>query len=113
MSSLACFVPPADSSIIVTIFVSFLNLGRLTTILTFAYTFSANAFFLVSVLITLSRASPDRQLRSLKYVLLPDPSSASAVTIATLSHSQRSRRIQFLFFMAVSQILWMGWLSLV
>ena len=29
----------------------------------------------------------------------------------TLSHSQKSRRVQFLFIMAMSQVLWMGWLS--
>lgn len=82
--------------ITVTIFVSFLKLGSLATTLTFIYTFCANAFFL---------------LRSLKYVLLPDPSAMSAVTSGTLSHAQRSRRVQFLFVMAVSQVLWMGWLS--
>ncbi|ORY31217.1 YIF1-domain-containing protein [Naematelia encephala] len=81
--------------IIVTILVGFLRLGTLTSATTFIYTFSANAFFL---------------LRSLKYVLLPDPSNMSAAT-QSLSHSQRSRRVQFLFFMAVSQVLWMGWLS--
>ncbi|WVR08530.1 hypothetical protein IAU60_005585 [Kwoniella sp. DSM 27419] len=80
--------------IIAVIIVSMLDFGRLVTISTFAYTFGANAFFL---------------LRSLKYVLLPD-ASVSAVT-TTLSHGQRSRRVQFLFFMAMSQILWMGWLS--
>ncbi|KAL8687342.1 MAG: hypothetical protein Q9218_006457 [Villophora microphyllina] len=51
----------------------------------FAYTFFANAFFL---------------LRSLKYVLLPDaagghPASSSMHTVA---RSQRTRRTQFLFF---------------
>ena len=50
------------------------------------------------------------QLRSLKYVLLPDPSSTTAVTF-TLSHAQRTRRVQFLFVMAMSQVFWMGWLS--
>ncbi|OCF43284.1 ER to Golgi transporter Yif1 [Kwoniella heveanensis CBS 569] len=80
--------------IIATIVVSMLGFGRLVTIGTFVYVFGANAFFL---------------LRSLKYVLLPD-ASVSAVT-TTLSHGQRSRRVQFLFFMAMSQVLWMGWLS--
>ncbi|KAK8850544.1 hypothetical protein IAR55_004462 [Kwoniella newhampshirensis] len=80
--------------IIVTILVGLLGLGRMATIGVFVYTFGANAFFL---------------LRSLKYVLLPDASVSSSVT--TLSHAQRSRRVQFLFCMAMSQVLWMGWLS--
>ncbi|WVQ85809.1 hypothetical protein IAT38_007977 [Cryptococcus sp. DSM 104549] len=80
--------------IIATIIAGMLGLGRLTTLGVFVYMFSANAFFL---------------LRSLKYVLLPDASVSSSVT--TLSHAQRSRRVQFLFFMAISQVLWMGWLS--
>lgn len=79
--------------IITTVLTSFLKLGRMSTLAAFAYTFLANLFFL---------------LRSLKYVLLPDPSTTGA---ATLSHAQRSRRIQFLFFIASIQILWMGWLS--
>nr|KIR48145.1 ER to Golgi transporter Yif1 [Cryptococcus bacillisporus CA1280] len=80
--------------IIATIVVSLLGLGKMITLGVFIYTFAANAFFL---------------LRSLKYVLLPDASVSSSVT--TLSHSQRSRRVQFLFFVAVAQVLWMGWLS--
>ncbi|GAA96248.1 uncharacterized protein L969DRAFT_84100 [Mixia osmundae IAM 14324] len=59
----------------------------------FIYVFSANAFFL---------------LRSLRYVVLPDPSLAAtfggATTTSTVGHAQRSRRIQFLFGIAVSQI---------
>ncbi|WRT70708.1 uncharacterized protein IL334_007706 [Kwoniella shivajii] len=80
--------------IIVVIIVSMLGFGRLVCGIVFLYTFGANAFFL---------------LRSLKYVLLPDASVSNVTT--TLSHSQRSRRVQFLFFMAMSQVLWMGWLS--
>ncbi|OCF33641.1 ER to Golgi transporter Yif1 [Kwoniella heveanensis BCC8398] len=125
--------------IIATIVVSMLGFGRLVTIGTFVYVFGANAFFLtdrlhiighVTPLSSMIRASPKgqqwysdedgadnitlairiaSQLRSLKYVLLPD-ASVSAVT-TTLSHGQRSRRVQFLFFMAMSQVLWMGWLS--
>lgn len=56
----------------------------------FLYCFAANAFFL---------------LRSLRYVVLPDPSSPSSQTI---THAQRSRRIQFLFCIAVAQIVF-GW----
>ncbi|ODN83026.1 hypothetical protein L202_01252, partial [Cryptococcus amylolentus CBS 6039] len=80
--------------IIITVLSSLLGMGRMVTIGVFVYVFGANAFFL---------------LRSLKYVLLPDASVSSSV--ATLSHAQRSRRIQFLFFVAVAQVLWMGWLS--
>ncbi|WVO17301.1 hypothetical protein L204_104993 [Cryptococcus depauperatus] len=80
--------------IIATIVISLLGLGKMATLAIFVYTFGANAFFL---------------LRSLKYVLLPDSSSSSSV--ATLSHAQRSRRIQFLFFIAMAQVLWMAWLS--
>ncbi|WVQ63295.1 uncharacterized protein L199_001447 [Kwoniella botswanensis] len=80
--------------IIVVIIVSMLGFGRLVCGAVFVYTFGANAFFL---------------LRSLKYVLLPDASVSTVTT--TLSHSQRSRRVQFLFFMAMSQVLWMFWLS--
>lgn len=54
-------------------------------------------------------AAADSQLRSLKYVLLPDP--VQMPDVATLSHSQRQRRIHFLLLMAMSQLLWMGWLS--
>ncbi|KAL1412674.1 Protein transport protein yif1 [Vanrija albida] len=82
--------------IIATILVSFLNVGWAVTGATFFYTFCANAFFL---------------LRSLKYVLLPDPNTSA--TAATLSPGQRSRRIQFLFVVAMAQALWMGLLSLV
>jgi predicted metal-binding membrane protein len=42
------------------------------------------------------------QLRSLRYVVLPDPSNPSSVTI---THAQRSRRIQFLFSIAMAQTL--------
>jgi protein transport protein YIF1 len=71
----------------------------------FFYTFAANAFFIVSPpsnaaqLLLLRSLRP--QLRSLRYVVLPDPSSPSSVTI---THSQRSKRIQFLFAIAVAQL---------
>ena len=97
-----------------TILTGFLNFGSLSTGAVFVYTFGANAFFLVSSLqlirVTFRVTSLLDQLRSLKYVLLPDPSSTTAGT-STLSHAQRSRRVQFLFVMAMSQVLWMGWLS--
>ncbi|KAL8707994.1 MAG: hypothetical protein Q9220_007074 [cf. Caloplaca sp. 1 TL-2023] len=66
----------------------------------FGYTFMANAFFL---------------LRSLKYVLLPDPSSASTTHQAgmhTSARAQRTRRTQFLFtYSYVVQLLCMLILS--
>ncbi|KAJ9119155.1 hypothetical protein QFC22_003646 [Naganishia vaughanmartiniae] len=77
--------------IIVTVMASFLNWGKVFYMSVFFYTFCANAFFL---------------LRSLKYVLLPDSSNSSSV--ATISHSQRSKRVQFLFIIAMAQILFMG-----
>ncbi|MCJ1408307.1 hypothetical protein MMC19_002382 [Ptychographa xylographoides] len=65
----------------------------------FIYTFLANAFFL---------------LRSLKYVLLPDSSSAPTGTgmTHTVARSQRNRRTQFLFLYAyIVQFLFMWILS--
>ncbi|PWN40915.1 YIF1-domain-containing protein [Ceraceosorus guamensis] len=62
--------------------------GRLIYWSVFAYTCAANAFFL---------------LRSLRYVVLPDPSSPSSVTITPQT---RSRRIQFLFAIAAVQTLY-------
>ncbi|KAF2097969.1 YIF1-domain-containing protein, partial [Rhizodiscina lignyota] len=69
----------------------------------FIYTFLANAFFL---------------LRSLKYVLLPDPSSAPTPSAGpsagsyTLARAQRNRRTQFLFvYSYVVQLVFMWILS--
>ena len=51
------------------------------------------------------------QLRSLRSVVLPDPSSVPpAHATATVNSAQRRRRIIFLFLEAVTQILYMGWL---
>jgi hypothetical protein len=47
------------------------------------------------------------QLRSLRSVVLPDANSAPAHG-GTVNQAQRSRRITFLFLVAVSQILYMG-----
>ncbi|GHJ88826.1 hypothetical protein NliqN6_5228 [Naganishia liquefaciens] len=80
--------------IIVTVIASFLNWGKIFYFSVFFYTFCANAFFL---------------LRSLKYVLLPDSSNSSSV--ATISHSSRSKRVQFLFVIAMAQFLFMGLLA--
>lgn len=67
----------------------------------FAYTFLANAFFL---------------LRSLKYVLLPDSSSDGTPmrggSMHTVARSQRNRRTQFLFIYSyVVQFIFMWILS--
>ena len=74
--------------------VGMLPLGRWAYWLTFFYVFAANAFFL---------------LRSLRYVVLPDPSSPSSVTVTQV---QRATRIQFLFGIAMSQIVF-GWLLVI
>lgn len=71
----------------------------------FVYTFLANAFFLVrSHILPLtaqpcSNANCDQQLRSLKYVLLPDSTDSTMQTGAmhTVARGQRNRRTQFLF----------------
>lgn len=106
--------------VIVTLVVSeILNRGRGTggwagwTI--FTYTFSANAFFLVSLFSLILPNDPlspfpipcaffrvaymTLQLRSLKYVLLPDSSSThpASGSMHTVARSQRTRRTQFLF----------------
>ncbi|WFC97389.1 Protein transport protein yif1 [Malassezia yamatoensis] len=74
--------------------IGMLPLGRWAYWLTFFYVFAANAFFL---------------LRSLRYVVLPDPSSPSSVTV---TQTQRATRIQFLFAIAMSQIVF-GWLLVI
>ncbi|SPC61751.1 related to YIF1 - protein required for the fusion of COPII transport vesicles with the Golgi [Ustilago sp. UG-2017b] len=75
---------------LITLMVGLLKVRVLVYWSVFLYCFAANAFFL---------------LRSLRYVVLPDPSSPSSQTI---THAQRSRRIQFLFCIAVAQIVF-GW----
>jgi hypothetical protein len=102
--------------IIVTILASFLNLGKVFNAVVFLYCFCANAFFLVRCRdvtkfgIDSSLHRIILQLRSLKYVLLPDPSASPAnVAVShTISHAQRGRRVQFLFLIAVVQIVFMG-----
>jgi len=79
---------------LVTLLIGLTGLGSLLYWGAFLYTFAANSFFL---------------LRSLRYVVLPDPSNPSSVTI---THAQRSKRIQFLFAIAVAQIV-LGWLLVV
>lgn len=48
------------------------------------------------------------QMRSLKYVLLPDSSSSTGVGMQTVARSQRNRRTQFLaFYSCVVQLVFM------
>ncbi|KAJ7583680.1 protein transporter yif1 [Mycena floridula] len=78
--------------VILMIVVGFVQQGRTLWYILFLYFFSANAFFL---------------LRSLRSVVLPDP-SINPNSTATLSPSQRRKRIIFLFLEAVfCQILYM------
>lgn len=66
----------------------------------FCYIWLSNAFFM---------------LRSLRYVVLPDPRiSPPDVSVSnshTVNHTQRSHRRNFLFFVAASQVLYMWFLS--
>ncbi|TFY52459.1 hypothetical protein EVG20_g10540, partial [Dentipellis fragilis] len=80
--------------VIMALLVGFLHPGRTLWTAVFFYAFFANAFFL---------------LRSLRSVVLPD-AAAPPAAVGTVSHAQRSRRISFLFLVAVSQVLYMGWL---
>jgi hypothetical protein len=73
----------------------FLGSGRTISWGVFFYAFLANGFFL---------------LRSLRYVVLPDPAAAPAET-RMVTPAQRGRRIQFLFIIAASQVLYMWFLS--
>lgn len=89
----------------------------------FTYTFLANAFFLVSSPALFSpfsclfdsvrkRRTDSCQLRSLKYVLLPDSSSTPAGGMQTVDRAQRNRRTQFLFLYSyVVQFVFMWVLS--
>lgn len=80
----------------------------------FAYTFMANAFFLVSpASILLSQSVLTTwQLRSLKYVLLPSDDGPGNAGMQPIARSQRSRRTQFLFvYSYVVQFAFMWWLS--
>ncbi|KAI0794854.1 YIF1-domain-containing protein [Abortiporus biennis] len=75
--------------VIVTLLAGLLQPGRTVYFIVFIYSFLATAFFL---------------LRSLRSVVLPDASSTPTPTSA----AQRSRRITFLFLLAVSQIFYMA-----
>jgi len=78
--------------VILMIIAGFLSTGRTLWYILFLYFFSANAFFL---------------LRSLRSVVLPDP-SINPNSTATINSSQRRRRITFLFLEAVfCQIVYM------
>ncbi|KAI5123934.1 hypothetical protein M0805_006349 [Coniferiporia weirii] len=78
--------------VIATVLVGLLNMSRTVYLAAFLYSFGANGFFL---------------LRALKYVVLPDPRDTSQ-NVGTLSPAQRSRRVWFLFAIALSQFLYMG-----
>ncbi|TFK66346.1 YIF1-domain-containing protein [Pluteus cervinus] len=83
--------------VILTLVTSLLpGLPNVTWKVVFVYAFLANAFFL---------------LRSLRSVVLPDPSistNPTSTSTATASHAQRRRRITFLFLEAVCQIVYMS-----
>ncbi|KAH9003345.1 YIF1-domain-containing protein [Lactarius hatsudake] len=94
-----CVAHPKDTvvklsifRVIATLLVGLVGLSRTLYSAAFIYTFLANAFFL---------------LRSLRSVVLPD-AGATPGAVGTVSHAQRSRRITFLFLVAVVQILFMG-----
>ncbi|TFK37575.1 YIF1-domain-containing protein [Crucibulum laeve] len=84
--------------VITTVTAGFLGVkGPLWTLI-FVYSFLANAFFL---------------LRSLRSVVLPDPSisistNPNPATTSTVNPAQRRRRITFLFLEAVCQVVYMG-----
>ncbi|KXN88694.1 Protein transport protein yif1 [Leucoagaricus sp. SymC.cos] len=84
--------------VILTITAGFLKFSGPLWTLVFIYSFLANAFFL---------------LRSLRSVVLPDPSisisnNPNPTSTVTVNPAQRRRRITFLFFEAVLQIFYMG-----
>ena len=81
----------------------------------FLYTFLANALFLVNTTFTLPwpQISDKFQLRSLKYVLLPDSSNDASLRAGasyTQGRAQRNRRTQFLFIYAYIIQLFFMWL---
>ncbi|KAI9817452.1 MAG: hypothetical protein M1827_001062 [Pycnora praestabilis] len=81
----------------------------------FGYTFLANAFFLVGIVDFESGITHTNspQLRSLKYVLLPENSTDNTRgAMHTVARSQRNRRTQFLFLYSyVVQFVFMWILS--
>jgi protein transport protein YIF1 len=87
----------------------------------FLYTFFANAFFLVCQTSfrhdrpTLSMLTCAQQLRSLKYVLLPDSSNDPTIrggNSYTVARARRNRRTQFLFvYSYIIQLFFMWVLS--
>jgi len=78
-------------SIIPVIIAGLIRFSRSLYWLVFIYSFCATAFFL---------------LRSLRYVVLPDPAS-SPNSVGTVTQAQRTRRIGFLFIVAVSQAIYL------
>lgn len=76
--------------VIVTLMFGLMKVGWTVYTLIFTYSFLATGFFL---------------LRSLRSLVLPD---ASATAAPVNNPSQRSRRITFLFLVAVTQVIYMG-----
>ena len=82
----------------------------------FIYTFLANALFLVGfppIPVSPVRLANTNQLRSLKYVLLPDSANDNTIRGGAnypVARAQRARRMQFLFIYAYVLQLGMMWL---
>jgi protein transport protein YIF1 len=97
--------------VIVTLLIGLVGLSRTLYSIAFIYTFLANAFFLVRTSYFFYNNGAyhifSLQLRSLRSVVLPDAGATPGV-VGTVSHAQRSRRITFLFLVAVMQIVFMG-----
>jgi len=103
-----------QNSVIFALIAGFVGLrGPLWTLI-FIYAFLANAFFLVRHFFLSFKGFIQRkkkQLRSLRTVILPDASSIPAThATATVTPTQRRRRIAFLLIEAGIQVLYMGWL---
>ncbi|EPQ51618.1 hypothetical protein GLOTRDRAFT_132987 [Gloeophyllum trabeum ATCC 11539] len=81
--------------VIMTLLAGLLGAGRTLYSIVFIYSFCSIALFM---------------LRSLRSVVLPDIVNAPA-TVGTVTQSQRSRRVTFLFLVAMSQIIYMGVLA--
>ncbi|KAF8559480.1 hypothetical protein OG21DRAFT_1453973 [Imleria badia] len=94
--------------VILTLLTGLIHPGMTIYSIVFLYAFAANAFFLASLRsrLAFNDLTCSRQLRSLRSAVLPDLSSTA--TPVTVSHAQRKRRITFLFFEAVVQVVYMA-----
>lgn len=110
-------------SVIATLSAGFLGVSGVLWWAVFVYCFLGNAFFMVRLGFPPPSPNPKpnsnqkltplpTQLRSLRSLVLPDPSIAiatsSGATTATVNPAQRRRRITFLFVEACMQVLYMG-----